>query len=103
GNILALTLSHQRPQPAATGHFQSTEDGRFIPAAASSGLNYLSQLRSCLIGWAPRKTQLKIRGEAAKVVRYLDVVSILLRSTLTIQQATRKEERTSNKHSRAGT
>jgi len=42
-------------------------------------------------GWAPRKRQLKIPGEAAKVVRYLDVVSILLRSTLTIQQPKRKD------------
>ena len=37
------------------------------------------------------KRQLKIPGEAAKVVRYLDVVSILLRSTLTIQQSKRKD------------
>ncbi len=42
-------------------------------------------------GWAPRKRQLKIPGEAAKVVRYLDVVNILLRSTLTIQQPKRRE------------
>src|SRR5213080_1546923 len=55
-------------------------------------------------GWAPRKRQLKIPGEAAKVVRYLDVVSILLRSTLTIQQPKRKEYRNAkNTHSLGAT
>jgi hypothetical protein len=57
------------------------EQLRFVATVASSRLNYLSQLRSTLIGWGGAKIQLKILCNArSEAFDFLGLSALMLRS-----------------------